>query len=118
MYVAGRADDLTKEGMLKGIEQAAAFILFLSTDVLNRPYCQMEIRHAIKLKKRIILLHGERPNIERPRAHIILAFARSLLRAEADARFGSFDFRAAHAEAPTDLAELLDSTESLVSARA
>ena len=24
-----RADDLTKEGMLKGIEQAAAFILFL-----------------------------------------------------------------------------------------
>jgi hypothetical protein len=24
-----RADDLTKEGMLKGIEQAVAFILFL-----------------------------------------------------------------------------------------
>ena len=24
-----RADDLTKEGMLKGIEQAAAFVLFL-----------------------------------------------------------------------------------------
>ena len=26
-----RASDLTKEGMLKGIEQAAAFVLFLST---------------------------------------------------------------------------------------
>ena len=26
-----RADDLTKEGMLNGIQQAAAFILFLST---------------------------------------------------------------------------------------
>ena len=54
-----RADDLTKEGMLKGIEQAAAFVLFLSTDVLQRPYCQMEIRHALALKKPVVLLHGE-----------------------------------------------------------
>ena len=82
-----RADDLTKEGMLKGIEQAAAFILvsglsvaahcsaahkhlfaarapstvhqFLSAGVLQRPYCQMEIRHALALKKPLVLLHGE-----------------------------------------------------------
>ena len=85
-----RADDLTKEGMLKGVEQAAAFILvsglaqylsssalintslscsfgslefdrhqFLSTGVLERPYCQMEIRHALALKKQMVLLHGE-----------------------------------------------------------
>ena len=54
-----RADDLTKEGMLKGIEQAAAFVLFLSTGVLERPYCQMEIRHALALKKPVVLLHGE-----------------------------------------------------------
>ena len=54
-----RADDLTKEGMLKGIEEAAAFVLFLSSGVLERPYCQMEIRHAVKLKKPMILLHGE-----------------------------------------------------------
>ena len=53
-----RADDLTKEGMLKGIEQAAAFILFLSPGVLERPYCQMEIRHAVTLKKPLVLLHG------------------------------------------------------------
>ena len=53
-----RADDLTKEGMLKGIERAAAFILFLSSGVLQRPYCQLEIRHAVALKKPIILLHG------------------------------------------------------------
>ena len=33
--------------------------------------------------------------------------------AEADARYGGFDFRAAHEEAPTDLQELLDNTESL-----
>ena len=42
--------------MLKGIEQAAAFLLFLSVDVLNRPYCQMEIRHALALKKPIVLV--------------------------------------------------------------
>ena len=46
--------------MLKGIEQAAAFILFLSVGVLHRPYCQMEIRHALALKKPVVLLHGER----------------------------------------------------------
>ena len=54
-----RAADLTKEGMLRGIEQAAAFILFLSPGVLERPYCQMEIRHALALKKPVVLLHGE-----------------------------------------------------------
>ena len=52
-----RANDLTKEGMLKGIEQAAAFILFLSSGVLSRPYCQMEIRHALALKRPIVLVH-------------------------------------------------------------
>ena len=55
-----RADDLTKDGMLKGIESSAAFVLFLSTGVLERPYCQMEIRHALALKKPIVFVHGER----------------------------------------------------------
>ena len=59
VWYDNRADDLTKEGMLKGIEEAAAFVLFLSTGVLQRPYCQMEIRHAMALKKPIVLLHGE-----------------------------------------------------------
>ena len=58
MNVDNRAADLTKEGMLKGIEQAAAFILFLSSGVLQRPYCQMEIRHALALEKPVVLLHG------------------------------------------------------------
>ena len=35
--------------------------------------------------------------------------------AESDARYGSFDFRAAHAEADADLQQLLDGNESLVS---
>ena len=33
--------------------------------------------------------------------------------AESDARYGSFDFRAAHEQADADLRELLDNTESL-----
>ena len=49
---------ITEIGMLKGIEQASAFVLFLSSGVLERPYCQMEIRHALALKKPIVLLHG------------------------------------------------------------
>ena len=59
VWYDNRADDLTKEGMLKGIEQAAAFVLFLSQGVLERPYCQLEIRHAMALKKPVVLLHGE-----------------------------------------------------------
>ena len=34
---------------------------------------------------------------------------------ESDARYGGFDFRAAHEEAPADLQQLLDNNESLVS---
>ena len=66
VWYDNRADDLTKEGMLKGIEQAAAFVLFLSQGVLQRPYCQMEIRHALALKKPIVLLHGEICDDARP----------------------------------------------------
>jgi hypothetical protein len=42
-----RAKDLTKEGMRRGIQQAAAFLLFLSEGVLERPFCQFEIREAM-----------------------------------------------------------------------
>eukprot|EP00935_MAST-01C_sp_MAST-1C-sp1_P000662 g662.t1 len=89
VWYDNRAADLTKEGMLKGIEEASAFVLFLSEGVLQRSYCQMEIRHALALKKPVVLLH------------------------ESDARHGGFDFRAAHEAAEADLQELLDNTESL-----
>ena len=36
-----------------------------------------------------------------------------LLHTESDARYGGFDFRAAHEEAPHDLQQLLDNNESL-----
>jgi hypothetical protein len=35
-----RATDLTKDGMRHGIEGAAAFLVFLSTGILDRPFCE------------------------------------------------------------------------------
>ena len=58
--------------MLKGIEEAAAFVLFLSTGVLERPYCQLEIRHALALKKPMVLLHGE---MRAQCAHVLVSVA-------------------------------------------
>jgi hypothetical protein len=75
--------------MRQGIQQAAAFLLFLSEGVLERPFCQFEIREALALKKPMLLIH------------------------ESDPRFGSFDFSKAGSTAPTDLKEMLESHESL-----
>ena len=111
--------------MLKGIEQAAAFVLFLSQGVLERPYCQLEIRHALALKKPVVLLHGESskhatrvcvpvPSFDRRLLPVpLLLLPLAPLVSESDARYGGFDFRAAHEAAPADLRELLDNTESL-----
>jgi hypothetical protein len=75
--------------MRKGIQQAAAFLLFLSEGVLERPFCQFEIREAMALKKPMLLIH------------------------ESDPRFGSFDFGKAGSTAPADLKDMLDNHESL-----
>jgi hypothetical protein len=40
VWYDNRASDLTKEGMREGIVQAAAFLLFLSDGVLERPFCE------------------------------------------------------------------------------
>ena len=77
MWYDNRASDLTKEGMLKGIERAAAFILFLSLGVLQRPYCQMEIRHAVSLDKPMVLLSTAKTSatVARRQALIVLVCA-------------------------------------------
>ena len=84
MWYDNRAEDLTKEGMLKGIEEAAAFIIFLSLGVLQRPYCQMEIRHALALKKPMVLVHGEN------KAHVHTRAAHSFDRCPPTRRARSF----------------------------
>ena len=55
----------------------------------GRQYVHMELRHALELKKPVILVH------------------------EDDDRFGRFDFRAWKKNAPVDLRALIDSIESL-----
>jgi hypothetical protein len=57
--------------------------------VLDRPFCQFEIREAIAINKPMLLIH------------------------ESDPRFGSFDFGKAGSTAPADLKDMLDSHESL-----
>ena len=47
--------------MRRGIQQAAAFLLFLSEGVLERPFCQFEIREAMALKKPMMLIHESDP---------------------------------------------------------
>ena len=44
---------------------------------------------------------------------VLFLSAKTFFHAESDARYGGFDFRAAHAEAPADLQDLLDQNESL-----
>ena len=43
-------------GMLKGVQDSDIFLLVLTKGVLQRPFCQLELREAIKLKKRVQLL--------------------------------------------------------------
>ena len=95
--------------MRHGIEGAAAFLVFLSKGILDRPFCtfcftkflharlicnvtaagQFEIREAMALHKPMVLVH------------------------ESDPRFGAFDFRTARENAPPDLQDMLDNHESL-----
>ena len=42
--------------MLKGVQDSDIFLLVLTKGVLQRPFCQLELREAIKLKKRVQLL--------------------------------------------------------------
>ena len=47
------------------------------------------------------------------KTRVVLPDHRPAVVAESDARYGGFDFRAAHEAAPDDLRDLLDNTESL-----
>ena len=53
------AKDLTESGMKEGIAKSENYVLFLSEGVATRPFVQLELRHALLLKKPIILVHEE-----------------------------------------------------------
>ena len=42
-----KATDLTIEGMKCGVRNSKAFVLLLTSDVLTRPFCLLEINTAI-----------------------------------------------------------------------
>ena len=60
--------DITEAGMQEGVSKSGVVVLFLSNGVLERPFVQFELRHAIQLGKPILLVH------------------------EADERHGKFEF--------------------------
>ena len=50
--------NLTKQGMADGVRGSAVFVLFLSKDVLQRPFVRFEVGEALKNRKKILLLQG------------------------------------------------------------
>ena len=77
-------DTATEAAMLNGVRGATAFLLFLTRDTLNRPYCAMECRAALAIRKPIIVVH------------------------EPDARWGGAELSEIQDSAPEDLAAMLD----------
>ena len=45
--------------MQEGVAKTNCFLLFLSAGAMARPYVQFELRTAIELGKKIVLLHGK-----------------------------------------------------------
>ena len=44
------------KGMADGVRSSAVFVLFLSKDVLQRPFVRFETEEALKHKKQILLV--------------------------------------------------------------
>ena len=83
------AEDLTEHGMEVGVSQSRNILMFLSADLMARPFCQKELRWGIKYGCTFIGVM------------------------EADNRHGKADFGEEKAKAPGDLKHLLDEVEFL-----
>eukprot|EP00930_Biecheleria_cincta_P057182 TRINITY_DN43156_c0_g1_i1.p1 TRINITY_DN43156_c0_g1~~TRINITY_DN43156_c0_g1_i1.p1 ORF type:complete len:495 (+),score=59.35 TRINITY_DN43156_c0_g1_i1:94-1485(+) len=81
--------DLTTEGMKRGVQNSANFILFLSQGVMARPFVQLETREALVCDTNFILVH------------------------ETDLRHGAFDFAKEQDGIPREMLPLLHSIESI-----
>jgi hypothetical protein len=51
--------EVTQDGMETGITQSNNFLLFLTVDTFKSKWVQYEVKHAIRLKKRIVLMVEE-----------------------------------------------------------
>jgi len=77
-------DTSTEAAMLNGVRGGTAFLLFLTRDTLTRPYCAMECRAALAIKKPVVIVH------------------------EPDSRWGGAELAEIQDSAPEDLAAMLD----------
>lgn len=55
--------DKSVEGMKRGVAESRTFVLFLTKEVLLRPFVQVEVQTALELKKPIILARGRRASL-------------------------------------------------------
>ena len=58
-----KSEEPSVEGMLKGVANSDTFLLFLTRDVFTRPFCLLEIREALRLRKPFILLLETEPRL-------------------------------------------------------
>ena len=68
--------DVTKPGMIRGVQTSGAMVIVLSKTFFQRPFCRLELVTALKARRPIICIH------------------------ESDVRLGAFDFAAATKGAP------------------
>ena len=89
-----KAETINKQSMAEGVRSSQVFLLFLSEGVLTRPFVLFEIESALKLGKRVMLIH------------------------ETDGRHGPFVFGGPEAQgAPESIQQLLN-THEVCTARA
>ena len=82
--------EITEQAMIDGVTNSAFVLIFLSKDILTRPFCLMEIRKAIELVKKVLLVYEEDPRSP-----------------------GKVDFSQLKLEAPDDIRTLLNNIESI-----
>eukprot|EP01043_Picozoa_sp_COSAG02_P058231 COSAG02_NODE_7213_length_3115_cov_2.587202_3_plen_140_part_00 len=83
--------NITKQGMEKGVRESQAFIMLLTTGMMDRPFCQLEMKCAI--------------SCEHP--PVIVGVS------EQDPRRGPVSFDVERESAPKELRHLIDDTEFL-----
>jgi len=49
--------DKAQDAMLEGVRNSRAFLLLMSEDYLNRPFCQMELREALVNEKTVVVIY-------------------------------------------------------------
>jgi hypothetical protein len=55
-------DQLPSESeMQRGVKNKSCFLLFLTKGVLTRPFCQKEVRWALRYRKRLVLVYDTNP---------------------------------------------------------